>query len=150
METIEQHISHFITRQTVASVACSDNDGHLICFNCYYAYDEEQQLLVFKTSDNSLHMQYLRERPQLAGTILPDKLNKLKVRGLQFTGQLLYNGESLAKNVSKLYYRRFPFAMAMEGNVYAIRLDRLKMTDNTLGFGTKLVWDRVQSTVSLV
>jgi uncharacterized protein YhbP (UPF0306 family) len=32
-------------------------------------------------------------------------------------------------------------ALAMPGKVYAIRLQWMKMTDSTLGFGKKVVWE---------
>jgi len=145
MENIQQHIANFITQQTVASVCCTDQEGALHCFSCYYAYNDNQQMLFFKTSDDSLHMQYLLKNPVLAGTILPDKLNKLKVQGIQFNGQLVATSHPQAIDAGKLYYRRHPIALAMKGTVYTIRIDLLKMTDNTLGVGTRLVWDRQHS-----
>lgn len=145
MEKIQQHISNFIAQQTVASVCCSGPEGDLHCFSCYYAYNENQELLYFKTSDDSLHMQYLLKNALLAGTILPDKLNKLSIKGIQFNGELLRTSHAQDNDAAKLYHRRFPFALAMPGIVYTIKLNRLKMTDNTLGFGTRLVWDRLHS-----
>ncbi len=145
MENIQQHIANFISQQTVASVCCTGPEGELHCFSCYYAYNENQQLLFFKTSDDSLHMQYLLKNPLLAGTILPDKLNKLKVQGIQFNGRLMAKSHAQANDAEKIYHRRYPIALAMKGTVYTIRLDLIKMTDNTLGFGTKLIWDRSHS-----
>lgn len=147
METIVQHITQFIEQQTIASVCCMGPEGDLHCFSCYYAYHEKQQLLFFKTSDDSKHMQYLLNSPALAGTILPDKLNKLSIKGVQFNGRLLPLKHPQAKDAGKLYHRTHPIALAMKGTVYTIRLDFLKMTDNALGFGTKLVWDRMHSPV---
>ena len=37
---------------------------------------------------------------------------------------------------------RFPFARAMETDFFTIRIDWMKMTDNTLTFGKKLIWER--------
>ncbi len=145
MENIQQHIANFIAQQTVATVCCTGPEGALHCFSCYYAYNENQQLLIFKTSDDSLHMQYLLKKPLLAGTILPDKLNKLKVQGIQFNGELLATSHAQGNDAGKLYHRRHPIALAMQGTVYTIRLDLIKMTDNTLGFGTRLIWDRSHS-----
>lgn len=145
MENIQQHIAHFIEKQTVASVCCTGPEGDLHCFSCYFAYNEKQQLLHFKTSEDSLHMQYLLKNPALAGTILPDKLNKMIVQGIQFSGHLLSLSHSNAKGAGKLYYHRHPMALAIKGTLYTIQIDLLKMTDNTLGMGTRLVWDRRHS-----
>jgi uncharacterized protein YhbP (UPF0306 family) len=145
MENIQQHIANFISQQSVASICCIGPEGDLHCFSCYYAYQEKQELLFFKTSDNSQHMQYLLVNPVLAGTILPDKLNKVVSKGIQFNGRLVSPGHAQGNDAQKFYHRRYPFALAMKGTVYTIRLDWLKMTDNSLGIGTKLVWDRRHS-----
>jgi len=44
--------------------------------------------------------------------------------------------------VRERYNRRFPVARMMPAPVWAIRLDELKFTDNTLGFGKKFIWHR--------
>jgi uncharacterized protein YhbP (UPF0306 family) len=145
MESILQHINHFAADQTVANVCCHDANGALHCFSCYYAYNAEQQLLHFKSADDTLHMQLMAKHPDVAGTILPDKLNKLKVQGLQFSGTLLDTNDNEAKQAGKRYHAKFPLAIGMDGKVHTIKLSWVKMTDNTLGFGTKLVWDRKHS-----
>ncbi|EGF0722467.1 hypothetical protein IBO59_003311 [Salmonella enterica] len=45
-------------------------------------------------------------------------------------------------NVSPRYIRRFPVARVLPAPVWEIRLDEIKFTDNTLGFGKKLHWLR--------
>lgn len=150
METRETtvHINKFIAHQTVASLCCTNNSGELHCFSCYYAFDAGDGLLYFKTGDANLHMQWLKHWPQVAGTILPDKLNKLQVKGIQFKGILLPLDEMVAQQSSKRYHLKYPFALAMPGTVQTIRIDWIKMTDNSLGFGAKLIWEREAQTVS--
>ncbi len=145
MEKIQQHIANFIAQQSLASICCMGPEGDLHCFTCYFAYNEKEQVLLFKTSDDSLHMQYLLQNPSLAGTILPDKLNKMISKGIQFNGRLLSTSHSQANDAARQYHRKYPFALTMKGTVYSIRLNRLKMTDNTFGIGTKLIWDRMHS-----
>jgi uncharacterized protein YhbP (UPF0306 family) len=149
MESILQHINHFASAQTVANVCCHDDRGALHCFSCYFVYDAEHQCLHFKTSDDTLHMQLLLKHPHVAGTILPDKLNKLKVQGIQFSGVLTDLTESEDRQAGKQYYAKYPLAMAMDGKLRTIRINWIKMTDNTLGFGTKLVWDREHAAMPL-
>jgi hypothetical protein len=84
----------------------------------------------------------LKHKPSVAGTILPDKLNKLLVKGIQFEGTLLDAGDSVAASAAVLYYKQNPLAVAMPGEVWTIRIDHIKMTDSTLGFGKKLKWSR--------
>ncbi len=150
METVQQHIEHFIAQQSLATVCCAGPEGDLHCFSCYYTYNEKLQLLYFKTSEQTTHMEYLLQNPVLAGTIVPDKLNKMISKGIQFNGSLLKSSHPQTHDAGKQFHRRYPFALAMPGTVYTIRLDRLKMTDNTLGIGTRLVWDRSHSPVGAV
>ena len=66
------------------------------------------------------------------------------IRGLQFKGEIrrLEGEESDAQR--QRYVRRFPVALALKAPVWEIRLDELKFTDNTLGFGKKLHWLRTE------
>ncbi|HSC54505.1 MAG TPA: hypothetical protein VLC98_12820 [Phnomibacter sp.] len=137
------HIQKFIDSQTVASICCTNGNGELHCFSCYYAFDSNVNLLYFKTNDNTLHMQWMEEWTHIAGTILPDKQKKVLVKGIQLNGKLLPTDDPLVQQATKIYHLRFPFTLAMKGKVHAIRLDKIKMTDNSLGFGTKLLWERV-------
>jgi uncharacterized protein YhbP (UPF0306 family) len=38
--------------------------------------------------------------------------------------------------------KKYPFALAIPGDVYTIQPDYIKLTDNTIGFGKKLTWLR--------
>ncbi len=142
------HIHHFISNQTVASICCTNNVGELHCFCCYYAFDANTGMLYFKTGEQNQHMLWMQQYPQIAGTILPDKLNKLQVKGIQLNGVLLPVGDEAAKNASKRYHLKYPFSLALPGTVQTIRIDQLKMTDNSLGFGGRLVWERDAQTAS--
>ena len=44
--------------------------------------------------------------------------------------------DSLKKN----YFKAFPYALAMNPKLWQIRVDFFKLTDNTLGFGKKIIW----------
>ncbi len=64
------------------------------------------------------------------------------MRGVQVKGEMgrLEGQESEAAR--KAYRRRFPVARVLPAPVWEIRLDEIKVTDNTLGFGKKLHWLR--------
>ena len=49
-------------------------------------------------------------------------------------------GKELA-TVKKAYMLRFPYAAAMDLEMWAIAPDYLKLTDNRLGFGKKMIWE---------
>lgn len=77
----------------------------------------------------------------IAGTILPDKLETVSIKGVQFTGAFTSAEDDEA---SSIYYSRFPFARAIGGKFWVIKLKTMKFTDNTLGFGTKMHWKAEQ------
>jgi len=129
-------ISGFIAGAKCLSMATQSTDG-LWCASCYYAYDEKNVCLIFKSSEDTRHVQDGLKNPVVAGTILSDKLETVSIKGVQFTGIF-----SEAKNdeSASLYYNRFPFARAIGGKFWVIKLKTMKYTDNTLGFGTKMHW----------
>ena len=139
---MDRRIIDFLKKQTSASVSCVNEMQEPYSFSCFFAFNPEQNLLYYKSAPSSYHSQVLSKQPKVAGTIMPDKLNKLAIRGIQFTGDLLAEDDPLCKNAAEIYYTKFPIGLAIPGNVYTIRLDQLKMTNNVLGMMEKLSWQR--------
>jgi uncharacterized protein len=132
----------FIEGQKIASICCVDENHSPYCFSCFYAYDKEKTLIYFKTSAKSHHALVFIQNPVVAGTIQPDKLSLLAIKGVQFTGTIVNTNNNLCPEADEVYYKKYPFARAMPGEVYTIQPDIIKMTDNTLGFGKKITWQR--------
>ena len=61
-----------------------------------------------------------------------------KVQGLQVCG-VVRRGDEQDKST---YIKRFPYAAVAPLNIWAIEPSFMKLTDNTLGFGKKLIWKR--------
>lgn len=139
---MDKAIIEFIKKQTCANVCLNDENGNPYCFTCYYSFDENEKLLYFKTSDDSNHSHFMKKNRIVAGTILPDKSKTGEVRGLQFRGEILELNHNFSKGASAHYHLRFPFALAMKGDVFTIRLSDAKLTDSRLGFGKKVIWER--------
>lgn len=142
MNGMYEHIAAFISNQSSASICCIDEQDKPYCFSCFYAFSQEEGLLYFKSSAHSRHAVLLNLNHCIAGTILPDKLNKLHIKGIQFEGQVLRAENPLVKKSLTNYLRKHPVALAMPGEVWTIQLDNIKMTDSTLGFGKKISWQR--------
>ena len=69
-----------------------------------------------------------------------------KIEGVQFRGEFLPLEDDELK---KLYFKNFPYALAMNPKLWQIKIDYFKLTDNTLGFGKKIVFNRLlQSAIS--
>lgn len=137
---MNERIVDFIKHQRVATVCSVDEENNPYCFSCFYAYDEEKQLLYFKSGASAYHSQALLNNPVVAGTIQQDKLNSLAIKGIQFTGRILDPRTDICLGAEAIYHKRFPFALAMPGEMWTIQPEVIKMTDNTLSFGKKLHW----------
>jgi uncharacterized protein len=139
-EKIDIRIADFMQNQTVATVCCLDEAGHPYCFSCFYAVDFNKQLLYFKTSATTHHAHLMRKKNLVSGTILPDTLNKLNIRGIQFSGEVLLEDHPLCVDASSKYHKKYPFALVMPGDVWTIQLTKIKMTDDRIAFGKKIHW----------
>ena len=137
---MDKRIIDFIGQQKTASVCCLDEKNLPYCFSVFFVFDEDKQRLYFKSSAASNHARFLLTNKRVAGTILPDKLNLLAIRGVQFTG-FICNSDS-AHFGAATYHKKIPLALAMPGDVWVIQMETMKMTDNTIGIGKKIVWNR--------
>ena len=141
-DSIPETISVFLESQTCATICCVSN-GVPWCFSCFYAFDLEHKMLYYKSSGDNRHSETIAENPSVAGTILPDKLKKISVQGVQFQGQVLAVDDPAAGRATSFYHKVHPMALAMPGQVWTVQLNYIKMTDSTLGFGKKIIWNRV-------
>lgn len=139
---MNETIIRFLQRQTCSTICCVDEQGKAWCFCCFYAFNGEEGLLYFKSSADSHHSVLMEKNPFTAGTILPDKLNVLLVKGVQFEGIVIDADHPLMKQASGFYHKKYPMALAMSGNMWAIQINHIKMTDSTMGFGKKITWSR--------
>ncbi len=146
MSSTKNNIHIFLQQQTCATICCVDNDGKPYCFNCFYAFNSADGLLYFKSSVDTHHLKLLKSNPEIAGTVLRDKLNKLAIKGIQLQGELLEKSHPMVKNASANYYKKYPLAMAIKGEIFTIQLSEIKMTDSRFGFGKKFFW-RKQVTI---
>ena len=81
-------------------------------------------------------MQQILRNAKVSGTIALCEKKIHKIQGVQFIGDVREAKES----ERKLYFRSYPVAKGMKSDYWAIDLVWVKMTDNTLGFKTKIVW----------
>ena len=139
---MNENIAGFLEQQTCASVCCIDDEGRPYCFTCYYAFNTKAGIMYFKSSANSHHAGLMKKNPFVAGTILPDKLNKIMIKGLQFEALVLDTQQPLVKRSLGIYLKKHPLALAIPGDIWALKINYIKMTDSALGFGKKIIWRR--------
>ena len=112
------------------------------CATCFYVYLPEKNLFVFTSDHDTRHIRDVLESGNfnVAGTIALETKTVGKIQGIQFTGILQeLTGEGL-KNAKSVYLKRFPIALLATLHLWAVEPDLIKMTDNRLGFGKKLIW----------
>ncbi len=143
---MNKSIVEFIEKQKSCTLCCVDENGKPYCFSCFYVFNAEHGLLYFKSSTKSRHAGILLKKPLVAGTILPDKLNVLLVKGIQLEGLVLPENHYLKEQAASFYHKKNPAAMAVSGDIWIVRIDKIKMTDSTLGFGKKITWSRSEKT----
>lgn len=133
-----EKIALFLQKHHVMTLATSDADFLSAC-NLFYAYDESSVSFVVASSEETTHIKQTLQNPQVAGTVVLETKTVGKIEGVQFRGEFLPLKDDALK---KLYFKDFPYALAMNPKLWQIRVDFFKLTDNTLGFGKKLIWQR--------
>lgn len=124
---------------------CTAVDNNPYCASCFYAYLPEGNFIVFKSNEKSTHICNALINDNVAGTIIPDLDKTGTIRGIQFVGKFIVPTGDLLEQAKKIYYSKYPFAVVVPGDFWTIELVSIKMTDNTLGFGKKLAWEKVLS-----
>jgi uncharacterized protein len=138
---IDERIRKFFRKHHVLTIATSVNNEPW-CANCFYVYLEEENSLVFTTDNNTRHGQEFLKNPQLAGSVVLETIIIGKIRGIQFQGIVFLPKNRLAEKAKSAYLKRFPVAALMDTTLWVAELTFIKMTDNRLGFGKKLVWEK--------
>nr|WP_294895226.1 hypothetical protein [uncultured Pedobacter sp.] len=141
---MKKDLQDFIDENKIATICCLDAEHKPYCFNCFYVFEPTQKLLFFKSSPTTFHAQSLELNAEISGTILPSKTNMLALKGLQFTGHVLYADFPLEVSPATYYHKQNPLALAKSGKVWCIQLSKAKMTDSTKVFGAKLVWEKTR------
>lgn len=138
---MEKKIVDYIKTNKVLTIATSEKNIPY-CANCFYVFDEENSLLIFLSDDATRHISEALSNSNVAGTINQPFSTVAKIKGVQFTGNFINPTDEQAKTFYAQYYDKFSFAKAKPSAIWAIDLLSIKMTDNTLGFGKKLRWER--------
>lgn len=139
---MDQRIIDFIGEHHVLTVACASRTGGLWCANAFYVFDEQAVAFIVTSEERTLHAQYFLENPAVTGSVVLEMETVGLIRGLQFAGTVRRCEGGLFDRCRLKYLKRFPYAVFKGGEVWLITLDRMKYTDNRLGFGKKLYWNR--------
>ncbi|MBA2815959.1 YhbP family protein [Candidatus Pantoea persica] len=135
------HLVRYLKKQRVLSLCCHADDD-LWCANCFYVFDETRMAFWLMTEPDTRHGTLVIASPQVAGTVNGQPKTVQLIKGVQYRGVIArLDGEAEAQ-ARKAYQKRFPVSRKVSAPLWEIRLDEVKMTDNALGFGKKIVWRR--------
>lgn len=134
---VDKHIVKFINKHHVLTLATVDGDGMPYVANCFYAYDSARNIFIFTSDTTTRHGGHMATNPHVALSIPLETRIVGRVQGIQICG-IAERGDSEAHTT---YIKRFPYAAVAPLTLWAVRPTMMKLTDNTLGFGKKLIWE---------
>ncbi len=137
----QSHLLRYVKKQHVLSLCVASADD-IWCANCFYVFDATRMAFWLMTEPETRHGQLMQHSTQVAGTINGQPKSVLLIKGVQYRGNMQLLSGEVAAQARKAYQKRFPVAKKVSAPLWEITLDELKMTDNALGFGKKIVWQR--------
>lgn len=140
-QVIDERITKFFKKHHVLTIATSSGNIPW-CASCFYVYMEGENMLVFTSSGDTRHGREFGGNPEVSGAVALETKIIGKIQGIQFSGVISEPHGELLEKAKKSYMRRFPVAALMDTRLWTVRLTFIKMTDNTFGFGKKLIWER--------
>ena len=135
---LDKRIVDFIARHHVLTLATATADGLPYCAACFYAYDKRRNIIIFTSDDTTLHAQQMAANSTVAVAINLETRIVGKVQGIQICGTARRGNEA----DKSIYIKRFPYAALAPLNIWVVEPTFMKLTDNTLGFGKKLIWNK--------
>ena len=139
MNKPEKRIVEFINEHHVLTLSTVMENSPW-CANCFYIYLEDENCFVFTSDDKTKHVKDVMVNNNVAGSVVLETNTIGKIQGIQFTGTMERPDNVLLKKAKKLYLKKFPYAVLMKTSLWILNINYIKMTDNRLGFGKKLIW----------
>lgn len=138
---MDKRIKDFIASSHIFSLGVRDEDGGVYTANCFYVFEEEEGVLIFKSDGKSRHIELAKKNPQVAIGIFENTKNLQEIKGVQI--------KAIFKESEKMhqqsYYKAYPFARMISGKIYILKLMWVKYTDNKLLLPRKIEYHRLGS-----
>lgn len=138
---IDKRIVKFLKKHHVLTIATSKENTPW-CASCFYVYLEDENALIFTSGLKTRHGQEFIKNPIVSGTVALETKIIGKIRGVQFSGIISEPSGRPLEIAKSAYLKRFPVAMLMETHLWVVELTYVKFTDNRLGFGKKIIWEK--------
>ena len=143
MNALDEKIIKFIKKHHIFTLATSAENIPYCC-TCFYAFDINSCALIFTSEKQTRHYKEMLEVKYVSGAIALETNIIGKIQGIQFTGSAKLIEEDEIAPAKKIYIKRFPYALPFISSCefWSLSLEFIKMTDNKLGFGKKLLWNK--------
>mgnify|MGYP003300935988 FL=1 len=137
---VDERITRFIAKHHVLTLATVGESGEAWVANCFYAYDRRRNLFIFTSDTSTRHGSEMAKNGKVALSVVRETRIVGCVQGLQVVG----NARPADDEAHKAYIKRFPYAVVAPLTLWMVEPTHIKFTDNTLGFGKKLIWEKEQ------
>ena len=138
---MDKAIVEFINEHHLLTLATSKDNVAYSC-NIFYVFNQENNSFIFSSDTKTKHAQDFIANPNVAGTIALETKEISKIQGVQLLGEIIeLKGDEL-KIAREQYIKVFPYAEKMRLQLWEMKLTFIKMTNNRLGFGKKLIWEK--------
>ncbi len=133
---MDERVIKFIKKHHVLTLATAvDNTPY--CANAFYAYDALRNRFIFTSDLATRHGAEMAQNSCVAASVVWETKLVGRVQGLQLTG-VVRQADQADRDC---YIKRFPYTALADLTLWAIEPQMIKYTDNTLGFGKKLIWN---------
>jgi len=131
LKTIEEFIAkhHLLTLATLYKNIPQ-------CCSLFYCYNPKNNTFIVASDTKTNHIQNTLLDPHVGCSIALETSEIGKIEGVQIEGVLQPLNE---KKERLLYFKKFPYALALQPTLWQIVPSRFKYTSNRLGFGKKLI-----------
>ncbi|MCW1359905.1 hypothetical protein [Campylobacter sp. CCS1377] len=129
---MDERIKKFIASCKLLSWAMRDEKGVYIA-NAFYAFDERNLALIIASHEDTKHIKLAFKESKVAVNIAKESTIAF-LQGVQIKANFCKANEMQIQ----IYYKKFPFAKLLGGTTFALEIEYVKFTDNSLMLTKKL------------
>lgn len=137
---VDKRFTDFIRRHHVMTLATVSPQG-AYCTNLFYAYIPQRNIFVFTSDEKTRHYTEMTANPSVGASIVLETRTVGNIQGLQLQGCVRLAEVDEHQAARAAYLKRFPYAIVADLTLWVLEPTFMKLTDNRLGFGKKLLWN---------
>jgi len=137
----DDRIVQFVQQHHVFTLATCGEGCAPWCASCFYVYVPEKNWFVFTSDEDTRHGREMLINPEIAASIALETNITGKIRGVQISGRVRRTDATTQRLAVRRFLGKFPIAALKKTTLWILEPYHIKMTDNRLGFGVKLIWN---------